>query len=170
VLIYHRSLFPRSRIAKGKSPAKTAVRDMLRKVDELTGEAMFTPHHLKGAAMGLKLNRTGDKADRPHSAAWLYSDEDRVQYWIDQAAEFKQATGVSALTVVDLLGQPGLERALARCDCCSHARLDHERERPELDLFDPPCAVHGCACPGFEDFDWRVTVRLAELERERVAS
>jgi hypothetical protein len=165
VLTYHKTLHG-GRIYRGKAAWK-AVKAMFAVVDAETDRPAFTVDHLRAASLGLKLDDYfGPKR---MGAAWLYADPDRVQKFIGNCVTFKRDTGVSALEIVDELGRPGLERLAARCDCCGHLRLDHERERPELDLWDPPCAVHGCGCPGFEDFDWRVTVRLAELERERVA-
>jgi uncharacterized small protein (DUF1192 family) len=57
-----------------------------------------------------------------------------------------------------------------RVQKCGHLRLDHERERPELDLFDPPCDVHGCCCVAFDDWDWRIEIaKLGDVAlRERL--
>jgi hypothetical protein len=168
VLQHHkRVLSPRSRIVRG-GPAWKNVKARLLDVDAETEKPAFTVLHLKAAIVGLSMSDWHRQRGKVQ-AAWLFENPDRVQEFIANATSFKRDTGVSALDIVDELGRGGFEKLAARCDCCGHLRLDHERERPELDLWDPPCAVHGCSCPGFEDFDWRVTVRLAELERERAA-
>jgi hypothetical protein len=164
ILQFHKQLFPRSRIADGKSPAKTAVRELLKKTE--AGEPMFTPQHLKAAALGLKWSREGDKASRPHGAAWLYADEDRTQHFIDVARGFKTQTGVSGITMAAELTRAGYEKLAAVCDC-GHIRLDHEKENPAEGLWDPPCAVHGCACPGWSTAPlWEQLRWAAERDRE----
>jgi hypothetical protein len=169
VCVFHKQLLsPTWKIVRKKG-AYNDVRDRLRDVDAETGGPAFTPLHLKAASVGLSINDWA-RGRSIKSASWLFGKTAHVQWMLDTAVQFKRELGTSALRIVDELGRPGLEKLAASCSCCSHLRLDHERERPELDLWDPPCAVHGCACPGFDDFDWRVRVRMAELERERVAS
>ena len=34
---------------------------------------------------------------------------------------------------------------------CGHIRFDHDRPRPLEDVFDPPCAKHGCWCTEFDE-------------------
>jgi hypothetical protein len=149
ILQHHKRLFPGTKIITGKAAWK-AVRARLADVDE-NGDRAFTLIALKAAAMGLKLGRTGEFADRPHGAAWLYGDEERVQYWIGRCVMFKREVGVSAMEIVDELGKPGLAKLAARCSHCGRMRFEHEHEPDAVGLFDP-------LCPGFDDFDWEIDV------------
>lgn len=166
VCVFHKRLLsPRWTIVRNKGAYKD-VGDRLRDTDAETGQPAFTVLHLRAASVGMSMCEW-TRGRGIKSASWLFGSTRHVQWMLEEAISFKRDTGTSALEIVDELGGPGLAKLAARCDCCGHLRLDHERERPELELFDPPCAVHGCACPGFEDFAWRVQVRMAELERER---
>ena len=166
VCLFHKQLLsPTWKIVRMRGAYKD-VGDRLRDIDAETGEPAWTPLHLRAASVGMSMSEWCRQRGI-RSASWLFGSTRHVQWMLEETIGFKRAMGTSALEIVDQLGRPGLEKLAAVCDCCGHLRLDHEKERPELDLFDPPCAVHGCACPGWQDFDWRVRVRMAELERER---
>jgi hypothetical protein len=168
VCTFHKQLLsPTWKILRNRG-AYNDVKACLGFTDAETGQPAYTPLHLKAASVGMSMD-DWCRREGVRSASWLFSDVDRVDRMLQHAITFKRDVGVSALEIVDELGRPGLERLAARCDCCGHLRLDHERENPLEGLWSPPCGVHGCACPGFEDFDWRVQVRLAEIERGRAA-
>lgn len=171
VLQYHkRMLTPRGgRIVRG-GPAWKNVKARLMDVDAETEELAFSVLHLKAAVVGLWLS-DWHRAHRKVGAAWLFSDPDRVQEFLAPVIAFKRDTGTSALYIIDVLGRPGLEKWAEECDCCGHLRLEHERENPTEELWDPPCAVHGCACPGWSDsLEWRIARWQAERSRERMGA
>ena len=169
VCTFHKRLLsPNWKIVRNKGAYKD-VGDRLRDIDAETGQPAFSVLHLRAASVGMSMSEWC-RSRKIRSASWLFGSTRHVQWMLEEMTAFKQTVGTSALQIVDELGKPGLEKLAARCDCCGHLRLDHERERPELDLWDPPCAVHGCACPGFDDFDWRVQVRMDEIERGRQAA
>lgn len=161
VLTFHKKLFG-GKIVRGKAAWKN-VKARFADIDAETGEPAFTVRHLNAASLGLSLSKW-HRQHKKTGAAWLFEDPDRVQEHISTCTSFRREVGVSALEIVDELMGPGLAKLAARCEC-GHLRLDHERERPELDLLDPPCAVHGCSCEGFDDFVWRVDRFMAGRER-----
>jgi hypothetical protein len=164
VCLFHKRLLSPGWKVVRKRGAYKDVRDRLMDVDAETGRPAFTPLYLKAATVGMSISPwVRDRGIR--SASWLFGTTRHVEWMLEEVTEFKRTTGASALSIVDELGRPGLEKLAARCSCCGHLRLDHERERPELDLWDPPCGVHGCACDGFDDFDWRVERWVAGRER-----
>lgn len=158
VLTFHRQLLG-GRVIRGKAAWK-AVKGRFADIDAETDKPAFTVLHLKAAVVGLSLSRW-HREHKKTGAAWLFADPDRVQEFIGACVAFKRTTGESALEIVDELMGPGLVRLAAHCSDCGHMLLDHERQRPELDLWDPPCAVHGCACGGWDDRDWRDELWLA---------
>lgn len=154
VLRFHKQMLaPHAKIVRGKAAWK-AVKEILAATDAETNRPAFTVLHCKAAIVGLSLS-AWHREHKKTSAAFLFSDPDRVQEHIATCVTFKREYGTSALEIVDELGGPGLAKLAVRCTC-GHLRLDHERETPELEIWDPPCSVHGCACEGFDDWDHRV--------------
>lgn len=169
VCLFHKSLLsPTWKIVRNRGAYKD-VGDRLRDIDAETGEPAFTPTHLRAASVGMSIcDWTRSRGLR--SASWLFGQTRHVEWMLEVAISFKRDTRTSALQIVDELGRGGLEKLAAKCDCCGHLRLDHEKENPVEELWNPACTVHGCACPGFEDFNWQVLVRMDELERERLGA
>lgn len=166
VLQFHKRLFG-GQIFKGKAAWK-AVQKILQLTDAETGEPAFTVLHLNAASVGLSLSRW-HREHRKTGAAFLFADPDRVQEFIATCVEFKRETGTSALEIVDALMGPGLAKLAARCGDCGHTRLDHERDHPELDLWTPPCSVHGCACGGWDDSNYRAELFLRAQDERTMA-
>lgn len=166
VCTFHKRLLsPTWKIVRKKGAYKD-VRDRLMDLDAETGQPAFTVRHLQAATVGLSICEW-TRQRKIRSASWLFGQTAHVQWMIDEAIGFKRSNGTSALTIVDELGRGGLERLAERCEC-GHIRLEHEKERPELDLFDPPCAVHGCDCVGWsEALDSRIWRWVAEQEALR---
>lgn len=116
ILEHHKRLFPGTKIIRGKAAWK-AVKARLAEIEAGPEGPAFTPLDLKAAAVGLKLSRTGARADRPHGAAWLYDDAERVQYFRGVCVTFKREVGTSALAIVDQLGTPALAWLADPCSC-----------------------------------------------------
>jgi hypothetical protein len=169
VLTFHKRLLsPRWKIVRGKAAWK-AVKERLADMDGETNLPAFTVLHLKAASVGVSMDEW-NRREKLTSAAWLFAEPDRVQRYIDNSVCFKREFGTSALEIVDRLGRGGFERLADLCDC-GHIRLEHEKERPELELWDPPCGVHGCTCPGWQSAPlWEQLKWAAERDREMLGA
>lgn len=169
VLKFHkRILSPSAKIHRG-GPAWKNVKDRFEDTDAETGFLSFTKKDLLGAVVGLWTVDSEDGWYRKHGkigAKFLFGSADRVEEFLDPVRALDRKIGTSALEIVDELMGEGLAWLAVRCEC-GHLRLDHERERPELGTVQPPCAVHGCACTGFDDFTWR-SERWLALRHDRV--
>lgn len=169
VLVHHKKLLaPKTgRIIRGKAAWK-AVKARLADTDAETGEPAFTELALNAASVGLSLSRW-HREHKKTGAAWLFDDPDRVLEFIATCVTFKRDTGTSALEIVDALMGPGLAKLAARCADCGHTRLDHEKDHPELDLWTPACGVHGCACMGWDDSNYRAELWLRRQDERTMA-
>lgn len=164
VLEYWRPLcMPRAKIVP-KSERWRKTKDRLHDKDLTTGELAYTVLDLKAAVVGAKLS-PDHVANGWLDASTIFRDSTTVDKHIARCTTFRRETGVSALEIVDELMGPGLAKLAARC-ACGHLRLDHERENPAEELFDPPCAVHGCVCEGFDSFDHEIELWKAQQDRK----
>lgn len=162
VLEYWRPLcMPRAKIVVGSERWQKTKARLEDKTIE--GELAYTPLHLKAAVVGAKLSPE-HVANGWLDAVTIFRDSTTVDKHIARCVTFKRETGSSALEIVDELMGPGLAKLAARCTC-GHLRLDHERENPMLEIWDPPCAVHGCACTGWDSWEHEIDLWLAQRDR-----
>jgi hypothetical protein len=130
----------------------------------IEGELAYSVLHLKAAVVGAKLSP--DHVQNGWlDASTIFRDSTTVDKHLARVTQFKRDTGVSALSITDELMSGRYERLAEVCDC-GHIRLDHEKERPAEELWNPPCGMHGCSCPGWSTAPLWEQLRWA-AERER---
>lgn len=134
-------LVPNGRIVVA-GPRWKNVRARLKDRDAETQVLLFTPLHLKAAAVGVTMSEFHMSKLAYRDPESIYADPDRVQKHIQRAVRFRRVYGTSALTLVDELGQQALAWLARRCEC-GRLWAEHLKDGPTADG-SQPCPATGC--------------------------